>query len=183
MSTPKAPPRPKVNLKILFGGLLLLTPILWVFVRGFSFNPNVIDSPLIEQPAPTFELPRLSDGELVAIDQLRGKPVVLNFWATWCASCPYEHPYLVSISQRFGSKVQFVGIAYYDKNEAISSWLRRNGGDVYPTLVDVGGKAAIAYGVYGVPETYVIDKDGTVKFKHTGPIDPRQLKRQIESLL
>lgn len=178
-----APPARRVNKKILYGGLLVLAPILWVFIRGFSLNPNVIDSPLIDQPAPTFELPRLTDGQMVSIDQLRGKPVVLNFWATWCQSCPYEHPYLVRISQTFGSNVQFVGVAYYDKNDAISSWLRRNGGSVYPTLVDIGGKAAIAYGVYGVPETYVIDRDGTVRFKHTGPIDPNQLVQQLESLL
>jgi cytochrome c biogenesis protein CcmG, thiol:disulfide interchange protein DsbE len=173
----------KVHWPILIGGLLVVGLSTWALAMGFGSDPNTIDSPLIDQPAPAFELPRLADGALIQRSSLEGKPVVINFWATWCASCPMEHPYLVRAAQEFEGRATFVGVAHNDKNEAISRWLRKNGGATYPTLVDINGKAAIAYGVYGVPETYVLDKDGVVRFKHTGPIDPRALRQQLQGLL
>ena len=175
---------PGPNRVVIVVGLIVIVPLLMVLLRAFSLSPpGVIESPLIGQAAPAFELPRLGDGELVTIEDYRGKPVVVNFWATWCASCPMEHPWLVRIAAQYEGRADFVGIAYNDKNEAISGWLRRYGGETYPTLVDVNGKAAIAYGVYGVPETYVVDAGGVVRFKHTGPVNPEALVRQIGSLL
>ncbi|MEE2828304.1 MAG: DsbE family thiol:disulfide interchange protein [Myxococcota bacterium] len=174
---------PKSSRLILIVGLLLVIPLLLVLGRGLSLDPNTIRSPLIGQPAPAFELPRLADNRLVHTKELRGKPLVLNFWATWCASCPMEHPILVEAARYYGSRVSFVGVAYNDKNETIQSWLDQHGGATYPTLVDINGKAAISYGVYGVPETYVIDPEGVVRFKHTGPVNPQLLQTQIEGLL
>ena len=174
----------KTSWGILAIGLLLVLPLIFILARGFSFDPRRIESPLIDQPAPSFALPALTDNDrLVTSESLRGKPVVLNFWATWCVSCPEEHPWLVRLARKFGDDVQFVGVAYEEKNEAIQAWLDRNGGSAFPTLVDINGKAAIAYGVYGVPETYVIDRDGVVRHKHTGPIHVDRLVQQLEELL
>ena len=177
-------PRPKVNWVIVGSGLLLVLPLLFFLARGFSFDPRKIDSPLIDQPAPAFELPKLADNDqLVSLQSLQGKPVVLNFWATWCVSCPTEHPWLVRMARKYGDDVQFVGVAYEERNEEIQAWLDRNGGSAYPTLVDINGKAAIAFGVYGVPETYVIDPGGIIRHKHTGPVHVERLMDQIEELL
>jgi len=89
----------------------------------------------------------------------------------------------VDLARRYSGRVQFVGIAYNDKNDRIQAWLDRHGGATYPTLIDINGKAAIAYGVYGVPETYVIDAAGVIRFKHTGMINPQELGRQLEEVL
>lgn len=175
--------RGTVHWPILITGLAVVVLVFGFFWNSFGNDPNKIDSPLINGPAPAFELPRLSDGALVDRESLLGTPAVINFWATWCASCPMEHPLLVRAAREFEGKANFVGIAYNDKNAAISGWLKRHGGATYPTLVDISGKAAIAYGVYGVPETYVLDREGIVRFKHTGPIDPRALRQQLLGLL
>ena len=165
----------KISWPILLVGMLMVLPLLVVLARGFSFDPRKIDSPLIDQPAPAFELPRLDDNsELVSLESLQGKPVLLNFWATWCVSCPQEHPWLVALERKHGDDVQFVGIAYEEKNSEIQGWLDRNGGATFPTLVDINGKAAIAFGVYGVPETYIIDSQGVVRDKITGPVADRR---------
>ena len=179
MSAQKA----RVHWPLLVGGLVSIAAVVAMPAAGFGLNPNFIDSPLIDKPAPAFELPDLDSGALVDRASLEGKPTVINFWATWCASCPMEHPQLVRVAREFEGRATFVGVAYNDKNAAISAWLRRNGGAAYPTLVDVNGKAAIAYGVYGVPETYVLDRNGVVRFKHTGPINPMALRQQLQGLL
>ncbi len=173
----------RVHWPMLITGLVVIVGTVLFFGRTFEFQQGVIASPLIDQAAPDFELPRLGDDVLVGRASLQGQPTVINFWATWCASCPMEHPLLVRLAREFEGRVTFVGIAYNDKNDAISAWLNKHGGATYPTLVDVNGKAAIAYGVYGVPETYVLDRDGVVRFKHTGPIDPRAVRAQLEGLL
>jgi cytochrome c biogenesis protein CcmG/thiol:disulfide interchange protein DsbE len=173
----------KIHWPVLIGGLGAIAVVVAMLASGFGHDPKFIDSPLIGKPAPAFELPRLDDGAMVNRESLQGRPAVINFWATWCASCPMEHPLLVRAAREFGDDVEFVGVAYNDKNSAITAWLRRNGGAAFPTLVDVNGKAAIAYGVYGVPETFVLDKDGVVRFKHTGPIDPRALRQQLRGLM
>ncbi|MCP4868462.1 MAG: redoxin domain-containing protein [Proteobacteria bacterium] len=181
---PESSPHRGPNKVVILIGLLVVVPLLMVLLRAFSLSPpGYIESPLLEQAAPAFELPGLDDGALVTLDKYKGQPVVLNFWATWCASCPMEHPWLVRISDRFQGKAQFVGVAYNDKNEALKAWLAQHGGNAFPTLVDINGKVALAYGLYGVPETFVIDKDGVIRFKHVGPINPDLLVQQIESLL
>lgn len=178
-----SPRKATVHWPLLLGGLVLIGGVIAVLAAGFGLDPKFINSPLIDKPAPAFQLPSLDSGALVDRESLEGKPAVINFWATWCASCPMEHPLLVRAAREFEGRVSFVGVAYNDKNAAITQWLSRNGGAAYPTLVDVNGKAAIAYGVYGVPETYVLDRDGVVRFKHTGPINPQALRKQLQELL
>ncbi|MCB9727466.1 MAG: redoxin domain-containing protein [Deltaproteobacteria bacterium] len=161
--------------KALIIGLVVTLPLLALLYMGLSMDPHRMDAPLVGKPAPPFELHRLSDGQLVSLESLRGKPVILNFWATWCMPCRQEHPFMVSAAKKLGDKIQFVGIVYQDKNEMVNAWLDAYGGRGYPTLIDAGTKTAIAYGVYGVPETYFIDSQGVIRDKVVGPVRPDEL--------
>lgn len=175
-------PSPKLSGKALGIGLLVVLPLLALLAFGFGRDPHVMDKPLVGKQAPSFSLPRLADGAQVQLSDLTGKPMVVNFWATWCVPCAQEHPNLVEAARRWGDDVQFVGIVYQDKNEAVEAWLDRHGGRAYPTLIDVNAKAAIAYGVYGVPETYFIGPDGVILDKHVGPIPWPVLQDQVAKL-
>jgi cytochrome c biogenesis protein CcmG/thiol:disulfide interchange protein DsbE len=168
---------------ILGPGLVVVLAAVALLAKGLYLDPHEIRSPLISKPAPRFELPRLSDGSTARTADLLGKPSVVNFWATWCDSCEGEHPMLVELNRVYGERVHFVSIVYNDKNERIEGWLARHGGATYPTLIDINGKAAIAYGVYGVPETYVLDSVGIIRHKHTGLLNPQELRVQLEGLL
>lgn len=181
--TPAAPPpRAKISWIALIVGLVIALPLVWVLVRGLSMDPNRMDAPLVGKPAPHFALKRLSDGEVVTLEDLRGKPLLVNFWSTWCIPCRTEHPVLLRGAQHFGQRVQFVGIVYQDRNEVVTAWLNRYGGQGYPTLIDEGTKTGIAYGVYGVPETYFIGSNGVIVDKHVGPLDFPRLAAYIARL-
>src|SRR5262249_49409619 len=128
-------------------------------------------SPLIGREAPPFALRPLDGGSPVTLAPYQGKPTVVNFWATWCEPCKAEHGVLRDASRLMGSRVNFVGIVYEDEPPAIHEFLDRNGSG-YPTLVDEAGKTAIAYGVYGVPETFFLDASGKIVAKYEGPLSP-----------
>ena len=147
-----------------------------MLVLSFGRDPHDIRSPLVGREAPAFTLPAVGSGESISLEELRGKPVVLNFWATWCVPCYAEHEVLTETARARGSDVQFLGVVYDDEEEKILQFLDRYG-SAYPTLMDEGGKTAIAYGVYGVPETFFIDSEGVIAEKFEGPLD-RQLLRQ-----
>ena len=114
--------------------------------------------------------------------ELRGKPVVLNFFSTWCVPCEQEHPALLAASRAFGDRAAFVGIVFEDTRDAVTRWLDRHGGRGYPVLIDVGGPAAIAYGVYGVPETFIIDGGGTIRQKFKGAVDFGTIRAALEEV-
>jgi cytochrome c biogenesis protein CcmG/thiol:disulfide interchange protein DsbE len=182
--------RPKVSWPVFAAGFALIVPLLGTLLSGLFHDPNDLGNPLQDQDAPGFSLPRLESGEVLSLQDLQGKPSIINFWATWCQSCPMEHPVLERAAREYGPRVQFVGIAYEDKGPRLKAWLQQaNRGRPagYPTLIDVGGKAAVAYGVYGVPETYFIDKNGTIRNKKTGPFLGQaglmELTSMVEELL
>lgn len=179
---PDVPP-PTLNLKAAAIGLAVVLPLIALLAMGFRSDPHAMDKPLVGKQAPAFALPALSDGREVTFEDLKGKPVVVNFWATWCVPCAQEHPNLLEAARRYGEDVTFVGIVYQDKNEAVEAWLKRHGGSGYETLIDVNAKAAIAYGVYGVPETYFIGPDGVIVDKHVGPIPWPVLEQQVQGLV
>jgi len=171
-----------VNTKVLVAGGLITVPLVVVLAIGFQHDPRQIDSPLVGKPAPGFALTPVDGGATVALTELRGKPVVINFWATWCVPCKQEHPALVQVARLFEDEVSFVGVVYQDEPAKIERWLGQYG-SAYPTVVDEGSRAAIAYGVYGVPETFVVDAAGTIVHKYTGPVDPNDLVARLDQMV
>lgn len=149
---------------------------------GLNLNPREVPSPLIGKPAPAFSAPLLAEpGRTVTRDSLLGKAWVLNVWASWCAPCRDEHPYWVAFAPK--SPVPIYGLNYKDQPAAAQKWLQQLGNPYAQSLVDTDGRIGIDYGVYGVPETFVIDKQGVVRFKHIGPVTPEVLRDKIEPLL
>jgi cytochrome c biogenesis protein CcmG/thiol:disulfide interchange protein DsbE len=179
-----APRGRRLNWKVLVSGLALVLPLVWVLAAGFGSDPQYIPSPLIDKAAPSFTLPVLAGGgRTVSLEELRGKPTFVNFWATWCDTCGYEHPTLGRLAKAYEGRVNFIGIAYLDTEEKLLAWLRSHGGAAFPTLIDVGTSAAVAYGVGRLPESYLLDKDGIVRHKVFGAVDPTDLVPRIEALL
>ena len=167
-----------MNRRVLLAGLGVVVPLIALLVLNIGRDPHAIPSPLVGRPAPPFTLAPVGGGEPVSLAQLQGRPVVLNFWATWCVPCVQEHPLLLSAAQQLGEEVQFFGIVYQDEEENARGWLRRHG-SAYPSLVDPRSKTAIAYGIIGVPETYFIDPEGTIVAKHIGPLDGQTLMARL----
>jgi len=149
---------------------------------GLKLNPREVPSPLIGKPAPAFALPRMGEpGTVIKREDLLGKVWMLNVWASWCAPCREEHPLVVAFAKRTGAQVY--GLNYKDQPAAAQAWLGQLGNPYVATLVDADGKVGIDWGVYGVPETFVIDKQGVVRFKQIGPLSEEALRDKIEPLL
>lgn len=149
---------------------------------GLGLNPSEVPSPLIGKPAPAYELPRLDDPQqTLKRDDLLGQVYLLNVWASWCAPCREEHPLVLDIARRQLAPVY--GLNYKDTRPAATQWLSRLGNPYQATLVDADGRVGLDYGVYGVPETFVVDRQGVVRYKHVGVLTPDVLKQRIEPLL
>jgi cytochrome c biogenesis protein CcmG/thiol:disulfide interchange protein DsbE len=157
--------------------------VLAVFLfAGLGLNPREVPSPLIGKPAPAFALPRLDDPDkTVRREDLLGKPWVLNVWASWCAPCREEHPLVVELARKH--PVAVIGLNYKDRPGDARTWLERLGNPYAATLIDFDGKVGIDFGVYGVPETFVIDRQGVVRFKHVGPLTPKVVEQKLVPLL
>lgn len=157
--------------------------VLVIFLAiGLTLNPRQVPSPLIDKPAPVFQLQDLHNPEQVfsSNDNL-GKVWMLNVWASWCAACRDEHPLFVEIAKL--GIVPVYGLNYKDQRDTALQWLKQRGDPYITTVVDADGKVGIDYGVYGVPETYVIDKEGIIRYKHIGPITVKSLEDKIFPLL
>ncbi|HVZ48753.1 MAG TPA: TlpA disulfide reductase family protein, partial [Gemmatimonadaceae bacterium] len=150
------------------------------FADGPLAKLEILPAPPV-QPAVKFTD---AQGGEHTLAEWRGKVVVVNFWASWCLECVGEHPELSAVARRYtGSPVQFVGVLYNDVADAGRQWVTERGGEAYPALLDPGARAAIDYGLYGVPETFIIDPTGKVAYKHTGPIPASLLTQKLDSLL
>jgi len=171
-----------MNRVVLIAGILITVALVIILSAGLGKDPQHIESPLIGKQAPDFALKAVGTGETIDLTQFRGKPLVVNFWATWCRPCYEEHPVLVSNAQMMQGQVQFLGVVFQDKEEKIQQFLNERG-TAYPTLVDQAGKTAIAYGVGGVPETFFLNKDGKVVAKFEGPIDPESLQQNVRKAM
>jgi cytochrome c biogenesis protein CcmG/thiol:disulfide interchange protein DsbE len=159
-----------------------ILPVLGLLAYGLTRDPNIIESPLPGRVAADFTLESL-DGQTISLRDLRGKVVVLNFWASWCLSCELEHPYFVEAERKYaGHDVQILGIIYQDSRANAIRYMRRMGGN-WPNLIDPGSRVAIDYGVYGVPETFFIGRDGVIAYKQIGPVSPALLDTWITRLL
>ncbi len=157
----------------------LLFVILAVFLAlGLRLNPRDIPSPLIGKPAPVFSLPLLSDpGRQLTAADMKGKVWLLNVWASWCVSCRSEHPVLNQLVKM--NPTPLVGLNYKDEPQAAVQWLAQLGNPYHASVMDVEGRTGIDYGVYGVPETFVIDKQGIIRYKHTGPVTMEDVEQRL----
>jgi len=161
-----------MNKLIRFIPLVLFIALAVVLYRGLSLNPADVPSALVGQKMPAFELKQLlnSDKTLTEKD-LKGDIVLINVWGTWCVYCKYEHPYLVDIAK--SGRVALYGVNYKDERAAATQWLQDYEDPYIFSIFDPDGKLGIELGVTAAPETFVLDKTGTVRMKHVGPIDGR----------
>ncbi len=162
---------------------LVLFVILVIFLAiGLGRDPHEVPSPLIGKAAPTFQLPQLKDpGKSFSAQQMRGKVWLLNVWASWCVSCREEHPLLLDYAR--SAAVPIYGLNYKDKREDALEWLEQLGDPYVLSAADEDGRVAIDYGVYGAPETYLIDRDGVIRFKQVGAVTPEVWERKILPLV
>lgn len=149
---------------------------------GLGLNPHEVPSPLINKPAPAFTLPQLHDpSRQFSSQDMKGQVWLLNYWASWCAACKTEHPVFMALARQ--NIVPVYGVDYKDKRENGQAWLR-DGGDPYVLSVsDMDGRTGIDYGVYGVPETYLIDKEGVIRYKQIGAVTQQILQEKILPLV
>ena len=161
------------------GAFLALAIVLAV---GLKLDPREVPSPLIDKPAPKFALARLDDAaKTVRLDDLKGKVFILNVWASWCVACREEHPLLLDFAKK--RVVPVYGLNYKDTRPDASAWLARFGNPYDASFFDEDGRVGLDFGVYGVPETFVVDGNGVIRMKHIGPITPEVLANKIEPLL
>lgn len=178
---------------IVFLGLVIFLAI------GLQRDPREIPSPLINQPAPLFSVPQLNAPTDFSPEQMKGQVWMLNVWATWCVACREEHPILVAFSKKYN--VPIVGLSYKEiqpqdpvsqqgpeqrlkqARERSQAWLKQHGDPYQRVAMDLDGRVGIEYGVYGVPETYVIDQTGIIRYKQIGPLTPEVLVNKILPLI
>lgn len=149
---------------------------------GLNLDPREVPSPLIGKPAPAFTLPHLLEpSKQFSPSEMKGKVWLLNVWASWCVSCREEHPILLELSRQ--RIVPIYGLDYKDKRVDAMATLREAGDPYVLSVSDLEGRVGIDYGVYGVPETYVIDKQGVIRYKQIGPVTPQNLREKILPLV
>jgi cytochrome c biogenesis protein CcmG/thiol:disulfide interchange protein DsbE len=172
---------------------LCVIPVIGVFIYGMHHDPRDIPSPLPGKAAPSFALEVFSTGQpplqrpmgdTVRLADMRGQVVVLNFWASWCLACRDEHVALSEVAKMFiGKPVHFVGSLYQDTPDNGRQWIAQMGGQSYPSVQDPKARVAIDYGLYGVPETFIISADGRIAHKITGPASAAIVTQVVDSLL
>ena len=160
---------------------LLAAPLFGLLAFGFGRDPHRVPFALAGKPAPNFALHTL-DGKTISLSELRGKPVLLNFWSTWCEPCKLEHELLQHAASFYGDAVQFVGVVYQDSDENARQYLAQHV-SVYPQLMDPDTKAAIDFGVAGVPESYLVSASGVVLEKQPGVVTGELLRDWLDPLV
>lgn len=169
-------------MKKYFLPLAVLVVVVGFLGFGLKLDPREVPSPLIGKAAPPFSLPVLQEpAKTVSNTDLKGQVWMLNVWASWCVSCREEHPVLVELSKR--KIVPIIGLNYKDQSDDARAWLKQFGNPYVMSLVDAKGNIGIDYGVYGVPETYVITGDGKIALRHVGPLTEAVIKDKILPLL
>lgn len=182
-----------MNWKRAAAASIVAVPIVVLLGYGMTRDPKEIPSPLPGREAPPFSLAVFAEGhgiqhraagDSIRLADHRGEVVVLNFWASWCLACRDEHSTLSMVAESYAPKgVKFYGVLYNDVPENGSRWIAEMGGQSYPSVQDPRTRTAIDYGLYGVPETFFIGRDGRVAYKHVGPVTATVLASKLDSLL
>lgn len=147
-------------------------------LRNSGKDTSAIPSPLVGKPAPAFSLPVLGEpGRLVSNDDLRGEPYLLNVWGSWCPACRDEHPVITELAQ--SGRIKVVGYDYKDEPEDAQRWLQQFGNPYSLVITDQDGRAALDWGIYGAPETFLVDAQGVIRWKFVGPITPELVQQQL----
>jgi cytochrome c biogenesis protein CcmG/thiol:disulfide interchange protein DsbE len=154
----------------LFLPLILFAGMAAFLFRGLSLDPQALPSALIDRPLPEFSLPALGEERTLSRAEVIGEVALLNVWATWCPSCRVEHPYLVQLA---ASGVPIYGLNYKDEDAAAERWLAELGNPYRANIVDREGSLGVDLGVYGAPETYLLDAQGVIRYRHVGVVDER----------
>mgnify|MGYP001813687560 FL=1 len=161
--------------------LVLFLALAALLYRGLALNPREVPSPLIGKPAPEFTLPELKDASRqLSHSDFLGKVSLLNVWATWCVSCRAEHPLLMQLARQ---GVTIYGLDYKDSRDDAKRWLQRFGDPYVANAFDADGRVGIDWGVYGTPETFVIDQHGIIRHKHIGPLTEEAIQSEILPLI
>ena len=200
MSAPSANAPGQRMPRWVFAPLALFLGMVAFLAMGLTRNPQEIPSPLIGRPAPAFQLPVVGGPGVFSAAQFKGQVTLVNLWATWCAGCKDEHPILMALSRQPG--LQMLGINYKELQaselsgqdpqsaEALQKatarsqvWLQKNGQPFGVNLLDMDGRVGMDFGVYGLPETYLVDRAGVVRFKHAGALTPEVVQHQLLPLL
>ena len=167
---------------VLIAPILVVGALIAVFAVGLRLDPSRVPSPLIDQPAPAFELPSLrAPGELLSERQFEGQVSIVNVWASWCVPCRLEHPLWMDWAET--SDVPLYGLNYKDAPGDALEWLARHGDPYQAIASDRAGDVGIDWGVYGVPETFVIDATGRIRYKHIGPLDPTSMEETFRPIV
>lgn len=149
---------------------------------GLTLDPREVPSPFIGKPAPAFTLPQVADaGKTLSPVDFKGQVALVNVWASWCVSCRQEHPVLLELARK--NLVPIYGLNYKDEREDALAWLKQFGNPYSASAFDADGRTGIDWGVYGVPETFVIDREGIIRHKQTGPITPEILETKLLPLI
>jgi cytochrome c biogenesis protein CcmG/thiol:disulfide interchange protein DsbE len=162
--------------------LIVFLGIVFFLYRGLALDPRELPSPLIGKKVPDFSVPLLGEpSKTLSAAELRGKVYLLNVWGSWCVSCREEHPVLVELAKQ--ASIPIYGLNWKDKQEDALAWLGRFGNPYVASGADRDGKVAIDFGVYGAPETYLVDRDGIIRFKQTGPLTWQIIEQKIMPLV
>ncbi len=171
----------KIKLRVLLP-LAVFSVMVAFFAVGLALNPRLVPSPLIEKPAPDFQLPELHDPErIIGLTDLKGRVSLLNVFASWCVACRQEHPLLMGLSA--SGAIPIYGLNYKDERSDAIAWLDELGNPYRAIAADRDGRVGIDWGVYGVPETFVIDRKGIIRHKHIGPLDSAALQQTVLPLI
>ena len=163
----------------LFLPLFLFAVLALFLFRGLSLDPTEMPSALIDRPMPAFSLPELASGKVLTGEDVAGQVSLLNVWATWCVSCRVEHPYLQQLAD---SGVMILGLNYKDEDAAALRWLQELGNPYQFNIADRQGTLALDLGVYGAPETYLLDAEGVIRYRHVGVVDERVWQTILQPL-
>ena len=162
--------------------LALFAVLVGFLAVGLGLDPRVVPSPLVNKPAPAFKIAQLEQPDLqFSPDDMKGKVWLFNVWASWCVACRQEHPVLMEFAR--AKIAPLIGLDYKDQRKDALGVLKRSGNPYDITAFDADGRVGIDYGVYGVPESYVIDKAGVIRYKHIGPITMEAMEKTIVPLI